>query len=157
MNNPSSPIYFAYTYTGSWREADEDARSVASSSYSAQSRWSGFQSLGATQRINELKPKSKIVISKCSTVANTKKKSETEVGSPSKLSIDSLPSRRSETIITESIEYSTIKPFFNWNKFTLLCGMGTDRLGDSGCLCGDHCPWKREWTKGYEKSDRRAY
>jgi hypothetical protein len=68
-----------------------------------------------------------------------------------------MPSRRSETVITESIDYSTIRPFFNWNKFTLLCGMGNDRLGDKGCLCGEYCPWKREWTKGYEKSDRRAY
>lgn len=125
QNNPSSPIYFAYTYTATRKgDLDDDNRSVASSCYSSNSRWSGFQSLGSTQRLNELKPKSKIVISKCSTLANTKKKSETEMGSPSKLSIDSMPvSRRSETIITESIEYSNIKPFFNWNKFTFLCGM----------------------------------
>jgi hypothetical protein len=35
--------------------------------------------------------------------------------------------------------------------------MGSDKLGDSGCLCGENCPWKREWIKGYEKSDLRAY
>ena len=98
------------------------------------------------------------MISKCSTLANTKKKSETECDSPSKLSIDSRPvSRRSETVITESIEYSEIRPFFNWNKFTFLCGMGNDKLGDNGCLCGENCPWKKEWIRGYEKSDLKAY
>ena len=69
---------------------------MASSCYSSNSIWSAAQSQGTSQRLNELKPKSKILISKCSTLANTKKKSETEAGSPSKLSIASTPlSRRS--------------------------------------------------------------
>jgi hypothetical protein len=79
QNFASPPIYFAYTYTANRKgDFDDDNRSVASSCYSSNSRWSAFQSLGSTQRINQIKPKSKILISKCSTLANTKKKSETQ-------------------------------------------------------------------------------
>lgn len=76
QNTPSSPIYFAYTYTAGKRsDLEDDKRSMASSCYSSNSIWSAAQSQGTSQRLNELKPKSKILISKCSTLANTKKQS----------------------------------------------------------------------------------
>lgn len=50
---PSSPIYFAYTYTAGRRsELEDDSRSMASSCYSSNSIWSAAQSQGTSQRLN---------------------------------------------------------------------------------------------------------
>lgn len=35
--------------------------------------------------------------------------------------------------------------------------MGVEKLGESGCLCGEECPWRRQWTKGNEQPDVRAF
>ncbi len=76
--NESNPVYVTYTYTTARKQdEEEESGSVFSSRYSSYSHCSGIGSLSSTQRINELRPKSKIVISKCSTLANTKRKSET--------------------------------------------------------------------------------
>lgn len=35
--------------------------------------------------------------------------------------------------------------------------MGVEKLGESGCLCGESCPWRKQWTKGNEQPDARAF
>lgn len=35
--------------------------------------------------------------------------------------------------------------------------MGVEKLGESGCLCGENCPWKKEWISGNEQPDVRAF
>jgi hypothetical protein len=35
--------------------------------------------------------------------------------------------------------------------------MGSRKSGDAGCLCGEPCPWKVEWTKSQQKNDSIAY
>jgi hypothetical protein len=55
------------------------------------------------------------------------------------------------------MEYSTIKPFFNWNKLAFLCNSPSEGLGEQGCLCGAVCPWKQEWERGGERLDYRIF
>lgn len=67
-----------YTYTTNHKISNNEHSQLSNSRYSTYSNISAFKSLNSTCRINELKPKSKIVISNCSTHAYTKRKESQE-------------------------------------------------------------------------------
>ena len=57
----------------------------------------------------------------------------------------------------ESIKYDAIKsPLFNWKKYVPMCGFET-KTGENGCLCGNPCPFQKEWTAHYKEGDFRLY
>lgn len=79
-----------------------------------------------TYRINELRPKAKLIVSH----AYSKKQLELSAKEQRhhKIAIELSPRRR-ESVPTETMHYDKIKPLFNWNKISLLCGGEHFQLG----------------------------
>lgn len=136
---------------------DDDNLSILSNSQSKISRVSAFYSLSTSQRLNQPKPKLKISVSRSSTLnSNTHKCINQEQTSPTKTAIQFMPTKTDFSFQPKSIQYSTIKPLFNWDKLAFLCG-GGDELGEQGCLCGDVCPWRQAWVRDRERLDFRVF
>ena len=142
---PSSPLYYAYTYTTTpprpMQKPEDDTASLNSSRFSTSSQ---------PTRINQLKPKAKINPKPTTAAKNTPSIRPTLVDI-------STPTRKQQPVLTESIAYSEVKPTFNWSRLGFMCGVSSSRLGDQGCLCGSDCPWRRAWTRNVSGKDGEVF
>lgn len=115
LSEPSSPLTFTYTHRSVSFHEDSSSCISAPQAY----------------RINQLRPKAKLIISHCSTMAHSQHQPQDSSAKEHRQHKISIESPRRRQSLVESLSYSTIRtePKMNWKRFSILCGVDTAVLG----------------------------